>query len=155
MRRPHNPTHRSLSARPAAARPSRFRPALLAWSIAGAFAALPLALQANPTGGVAIQGQATFANQGNLLTVTTQNGAGTSHSAINWQSFSIPAGNTTNFLQPSAASTVINRVVTNTPSLIFGTLSSNGRLVLSISRASRWARARWWTPRASRPRCSA
>jgi filamentous hemagglutinin family protein len=133
MRRPHSSTTllppARCSAKPAA-RPSRFRPALLAWSIAGAFTALPLALQANPTGGVAIQGQATFASQGNLLTVTTQNGAGTSHSAINWQSFSIPAGNTTNFIQPSAASTAINRVVTNTPSLIFGTLSSNGRLVL-------------------------
>nr|WP_245213714.1 filamentous hemagglutinin N-terminal domain-containing protein [Rhodoferax sp. AJA081-3] len=67
---------------------------------------------------------------GNHMLVTTQNGAGTNHSAINWQSFSIPAGNTTHFLQPSAASTSINRVVTNTPSAIFGTLSSNGNLVL-------------------------
>jgi len=85
---------------------------------------------ANPTGGVAIVGQATMVTNGNQLVVTTQNGAGGNHSAINWQSFSIPAGSTTHFQQPSAASMVINRVVTNTPSVIFGTLSSNGNLVL-------------------------
>ena len=96
----------------------------LAWGTA-----LPGA-QANPVGGVAIHGQASFATNGNTLKVTTQNGANTSHSAINWQSFSIPTGNTTYFQQPTAASTAINRVVTNTPSLIFGTLSSNGNLVL-------------------------
>jgi filamentous hemagglutinin family protein len=85
---------------------------------------------ANPTGGVAIVGQATMVTTGNQLVVTTQNGAGTNHSAINWQSFSIPAGSATYFQQPSATSMVINRVVTNTPSVIFGTLSSNGNLVL-------------------------
>ncbi len=64
------------------------------------------------------------------MVVTTQNGAGTGHSAINWQSFSISAGSSTRFDQPNAASLSINRVVTNTPSAIFGNLSSNGRLVL-------------------------
>lgn len=50
--------------------------------------------------------------------------------AIDWQSFSIPTGSTTYFQQPSISSTAINRVVTNTPSLIFGTLGSNGNVVL-------------------------
>jgi filamentous hemagglutinin family protein len=95
-----------------------------------AVAAGPLLAQSNPTGGVAIQGQATFATSGNHLQVTTQNGAGLNHSAINWQSFSVPAGSSTYFQQPTAASTSINRVVTNTPSLIFGSLGSNGNLVL-------------------------
>ena len=95
----------------------------LAW---GAVQAL-----ANPVGGVATHGQASLsASQPNSLLVTTQNGAGTNHTAINWQSFSIPSGNTTYFQQPNAGSTVINRVVTNTPSLIFGTLGSNGHVVL-------------------------
>jgi len=85
---------------------------------------------ANPAGGVAVAGQASMATQGNKLTVTTQNAAGQSHSAINWQSFSIPKGNSTYFAQPNAASTVINRVVTNTPSQLFGTLGSNGSLLL-------------------------
>lgn len=95
----------------------------LVWSVA------PHAY-ANPEGGVAIHGQASMASNGNVLTVTTQNGAGTNHSAINWQSFSIPAGSTTQIVQPNAASLSINRVVTNTPSVLFGTLSSNGQVVL-------------------------
>jgi filamentous hemagglutinin family protein len=91
---------------------------------------MPLVAQANPAGGVPIVGQATFATTGNQLLVTTQNGAGANHSAINWQSFSIPVGSGTYFQQPTAASTSINRVVTNTPSQLFGTLGSNGNLVL-------------------------
>ena len=94
----------------------------MAWGAAPALA--------NPGGAVAIVGQATLLNQGNKLTVTTQNGAAGNYSAINWQSFSIPAGSTTFFQQPNATSTSINRVVTNTPSLLFGTLGSNGNLVL-------------------------
>ncbi len=102
----------------------------LALSIALVWGVTAPVVQANPTGAAAIVGSANLATQGNKLTVTTQNGVGLQHSAINWQSFSVPAGNTTHFQQPSAASTVINRVVTNVPTQLFGTLSSNGRLVL-------------------------
>ena len=102
----------------------------LALSIALVWGVTAPVVQANPTGAAAIVGSANLATQGNKLTVTTQNGVGLQHSAINWQSFSVPAGNTTHFQQPSAASTVINRVVTNVPSQLFGTLSSNGHLVL-------------------------
>ena len=87
--------------------------------------------RANPTGGVAVVGQATFDyTQPNHLLVTTQNGAGTNYSAINWQSFSIPSGSSTRIQQPNASSMSINRVVTNTPTTLFGTLSSNGKIVL-------------------------
>jgi filamentous hemagglutinin family protein len=104
--------------------------ALLALGVAVAWgAALPQAW-ANPTGATVIAGQATLTTTGNQLLVTTQNAAGANHSAINWQSFSIPTGSSTYFQQPTVSSTVINRVVTNTPSLIFGTLGSNGNLVL-------------------------
>ena len=103
---------------------------LLALSIAVAWSAWTPSAHANPTGGVAVAGQATMVNTGNKLQVTTQNGAGTNFSAINWQSFSIPAGSSTYFQQPSVNSTSINRVVTNTPTQLFGTLSSNGSLVL-------------------------
>jgi filamentous hemagglutinin family protein len=87
-------------------------------------------VSAQPAGGQVIQGAATFAQQGNNLVVTTQNGTGTQHSAINWQSFSVPAGSFTRFNQPGATSTSINRVVGGDPSAIFGTLSSNGKLVV-------------------------
>ena len=102
----------------------------LALGIAAAWLAGPANVLANPSGGSAIVGQASMVNQGNKLTVTTQNGALGSYSAINWQNFSIPAGSTTYFQQPSTSSTSINRVVTNNPSQIFGTLGSNGNLVL-------------------------
>jgi filamentous hemagglutinin family protein len=106
-----------------------FAPATLTLAVAAAFLGSPAA-QAQPSGAQAIHGQASLSQQGSNLRVTTQNGAGTNHSAINWQSFSVPGGSTTHFQQPTAASLSINRVVGNDPSAIFGTLSSNGRLVL-------------------------
>ncbi|MBI5659010.1 MAG: filamentous hemagglutinin N-terminal domain-containing protein [Nitrosomonadales bacterium] len=82
-------------------------------------------VQANPVGGVVSSGQASFATSGNTLTVTNTPGA-----IINWQGFSIGKGETTRFAQQSAASSVLNRVVSNNPSSILGTLSSNGRVFL-------------------------
>lgn len=103
----------------------------LSFSIFLALGAYAAHAQNLPSGGVAVHGGATFnISQPNRLTVTTTNGAGSNHSAINWNSFSIGSGNTTNFVQPSSNSLSINRVVTNTPSQLFGTLSSNGKLVL-------------------------
>ncbi len=90
----------------------------------------PQPAHANPTGGVAVVGQATVTTQGKQLTVTTQNGAGTNFSAIDWQTFSVGAGETTRIQQPNAGSLSINRVVTSAPSVLYGTLSSNGKVVL-------------------------
>jgi filamentous hemagglutinin family protein len=101
---------------------------LLALALAAGFGAS--GTHAQPSGAQAIHGSAVLTRQGNHLLVTTGNGAGTSHSAINWQSFSIPRGTSTHFAQPSASSTSINRVIGPDPSAILGTLSSNGRLVL-------------------------
>ena len=107
-----------------------FRPAGAAIAVATVFAASSGALWAQPSGAQVVHGQASFAQQGGNLVVTTRNGAGTNHSAINWQSFSVPAGSFTRFVQPNANSTSINRVLGGDPSAIFGTLSSNGKLVL-------------------------
>lgn len=122
MARQRPPSPR-VPARPA----SDFRPAGAALAVALAFVTQA---QAQPSGAQAIHGTASLSQQGNKLVVTTTNGSGTGHSAINWQSFSVPGGTTTQFIQPSAASTSINRVLGNNPSGIYGTLSSNGRLVL-------------------------
>ena len=103
---------------------------LCALAVACVWGAASLPAVANPTGAVVVHGQATQTTNGNQLTVVTQNGVGTKHSAIDWQSFSIPKGSSTYFQQPDANSTVINRVVTNTPSLLFGNLGSNGHVVL-------------------------
>ncbi|MFM9879775.1 MAG: filamentous hemagglutinin N-terminal domain-containing protein, partial [Burkholderiaceae bacterium] len=106
----------------------RIRPAALA--VAAALSLTPFVAVAQPSGAQVIHGGAQIQQNGANLVVTTTNGAGTSHSAINWQSFSIPLGSTTRFDQPSAASTSINRVITGVPSSLLGTLQSNGKLVL-------------------------
>lgn len=78
----------------------------------------------NPVNPTVVNGTATFSQAGNVLTVTNSNGA-----IIDWQKFSINAGETTHFAQTAASSTVLNRVL-NDPTAIYGTLSSNGRVWL-------------------------
>ncbi|MEQ1914606.1 MAG: filamentous hemagglutinin N-terminal domain-containing protein, partial [Sideroxydans sp.] len=80
---------------------------------------------ANPNGGAVVSGSASFNTVGNTLTVTNTPGA-----IINWQDFSINSNEITHFAQQSASSAVLNRVITNNPSVILGTLSSNGRVFL-------------------------
>ncbi len=80
---------------------------------------------ANPTGGVVASGSATFGTSGSTLTITGAHGT-----VINWQNFSIGAGETTRFNLPSNASAILNRVVTGTPSSILGALTSNGNVFL-------------------------
>ena len=63
--------------------------------------------------------------QGNSLIITNSPG-----SVINWQSFSIASQEITRFLQQSASSAVLNRVISGNPSTILGTLQSNGRVYL-------------------------
>ncbi|MBX3665459.1 MAG: filamentous hemagglutinin N-terminal domain-containing protein [Burkholderiales bacterium] len=82
-------------------------------------------VMANPTGPQVAAGSAGFQSAGSTLTVT--NAPGT---VINWQSFSIGAGELTRFQQQSALSAVLNRVTGADPSAILGTLSSNGRVFL-------------------------
>ncbi|MFZ3323211.1 MAG: filamentous hemagglutinin N-terminal domain-containing protein [Usitatibacter sp.] len=96
---------------------------LLALCVAACLAQNPAS--ANPVGGLVVAGSATINNQGNLLTVTNTPGA-----VINWQGFSIAPGETTRFVQQSASSTVLNRVVGQDPSQILGALQSNGRVYL-------------------------
>ena len=80
---------------------------------------------AAPTAPVVVNGQVGFAQQGKTLAITNTPGA-----IINWRSFSIAKDETTRFIQQSAASTVLNRVVGVDPSQILGALQSNGRVFL-------------------------
>ena len=92
------------------------------------FAALAFAVPvafANPTGAVVVNGQASFSNNGNSLIINNSPNA-----IINWQSFSIGTGELTRFNQQSAQSMVLNRVVTQNPSQILGSLQSNGQVFL-------------------------
>ena len=82
---------------------------------------LALAQAALPTGAQVVSGQASISTAGNSMTVTNSAGA-----VLNWQSFSIGAGQSVRFEQLNAQSQVLNRVVGRDPSSIFGHLSSNG-----------------------------
>ncbi|MDY0166296.1 MAG: MBG domain-containing protein, partial [Thermoguttaceae bacterium] len=89
--------------------------------------ASPAPLLANPTGGEVVAGSAAIASHGSTLDVTTH----TDRAVINWQGFSIGAGETANFIQPGAGSAVLNRVTTpDNPSAIYGQLNSNGNVFL-------------------------
>ncbi|HYC44717.1 MAG TPA: filamentous hemagglutinin N-terminal domain-containing protein [Burkholderiales bacterium] len=84
------------------------------------------AARANPVGEKVIAGSATFNRSGNALTVNQ----GTDRAIINWQGFSIGAGELTKFVQPNAASAVLNRVVSGDPSRLLGRLEANGKVFL-------------------------
>lgn len=99
-----------------------FKAKLVVAAVAACFATVA---QSNPVGPAIVNGTASFAQQGSTLTITNSNGA-----IINWQGFSINANETTRFIQPSASSTVLNRVVTQDPSTLLGSLQSNGRVFL-------------------------
>lgn len=112
--------------------PRRHRLSPLAQAVAMAgLLATPLWLQAQtaarglPSGLQVVQGQASVATQGTQMTVKNSAGA-----ILNWQSFSIGAANGVHFEQAGASSKVLNRVVGNDPSAIFGSLTSNGQVWL-------------------------
>jgi filamentous hemagglutinin family protein len=105
----------------------RLTPVALAWALCLAVPAgmSGASAQALPSGAATVQGQASITTQGNRMTVTSS-----SNAILNWQSFSIGAGQSVRFDQPTSSSQVLNRVLGNDPSHIFGQLSSNGRVWL-------------------------
>ena len=84
-------------------------------------------VSANPLGGAVQSGSATINNPSTGLLTVNQS---TDKVIINWQTFSIGAGEVTKFIQPSATSIALNRVVTANPSLLLGSLQSNGQIFL-------------------------
>ena len=69
-----------------------------------------------PTGMNVQSGQATSSVNGNAMTVNQA----TNKAIIDWQTFSIGANNSVQFVQPSSSSVALNRVVGNDVSNIFG-----------------------------------
>jgi filamentous hemagglutinin family protein len=79
-----------------------------------------------PQGATVTGGQGSISQSGSQMTINQ-----TSQTfSVDWQSFSIAAGNSVRFVQPSATSSALNRVTGGDPSEIFGSLSSNGRVFL-------------------------
>lgn len=85
----------------------------------------PLHAVAGPNSPQVVSGSATFQQDGENWTITTSDKA-----AINWQDFSVAQGATVKFIQPSASSIVVNRVIGSNASTIAGLLTANGQLVL-------------------------
>ena len=88
--------------------------------------ALPGAVFANPKGATVAAGSVTIERTATRVDVHQA----TDRAIIDWRSFSIAPGETTQFHQPSAASMALNRVTGADPSHIFGSLIANGRVIL-------------------------
>lgn len=86
----------------------------------------PIVVLAAPSGGVVTAGSASISSSG----VTTTINQASNKAAINWQSFGIASGETVRFVQPSASSIALNRVIGSDASAIYGTLSANGQVFL-------------------------
>jgi filamentous hemagglutinin family protein len=97
-----------------------------------AFALAPLAFaaaisaQGLPTGGQVVAGRGSIATNGAGLVVTQQS----QRMIADWASFSIDAGRSVRFVQPSSSSVALNRVTGGDASRIFGNLAANGHVYL-------------------------
>ena len=102
-----------------------FNKKLLLNAAAISLIASPAAL-ANPLGGAVTTGSASIATSANKTNVTQKS----EDVVIDWSSFNIGSGQTTQFLQPNAQAIAVNRVGGANVSQILGTLDANGRVVL-------------------------
>ncbi len=82
---------------------------------------------ADPAGGQVVAGQATISSPASGVVNINQT---SSRAIINWNSFSIAPGEVTTFIQPSANAAALNRVISDNPSLIYGSLQANGHVYL-------------------------
>ncbi|MCP5538567.1 MAG: filamentous hemagglutinin N-terminal domain-containing protein [Akkermansiaceae bacterium] len=97
----------------------------LAWLLCAAL--IPgLSLRANPLGEAVRHGDVQFERLDGQLRVLQH----TDKAIIDWESFSIGAGELTEFLQPGARSAALNRVRGASASQIDGALRANGRVYL-------------------------
>jgi filamentous hemagglutinin family protein len=102
---------------------ARFTLQALAVSVMLVFGANALA---QPAGGVVAAGAATISTGATNTTINQS----TQNAIINWQSFSIAAGQSVQFIQPNSSSVTLNRVLGSDPSSILGSLSANGKVFL-------------------------
>jgi filamentous hemagglutinin family protein len=84
------------------------------------------ATNALPTAGQLVLGAASMSQTASQMTIHQ----GTQRAAINWQSFNIGAQAKVQVVQPNAQAVLLNRVVGQSPSQIFGQLQANGHVIL-------------------------
>lgn len=81
---------------------------------------------ANPSGAQVIGGHVSIDNSVTGVTTITNS----PNAIINWKNFNITPDETTHFIQENSQSAVLNRIISNQPSGIFGQLVSNGQVFL-------------------------
>ena len=81
---------------------------------------------AGPVGGDIVSGVGAI-HQSGLTTTIQQN---SSSLAINWNSFNLDQNDIVNFIQPSASSIALNRILSNNGSQIHGQINANGHVIL-------------------------
>src|SRR5271155_3963854 len=97
---------------------------LVSFVSAFALALAPVAVSANPLNGQVVGGVASIAGQGTPNVVVDQT---TNRAIVNWGSFNIAPGETTQFDQPNASSVILNRVTGSAgASEIDGMIKANG-----------------------------
>ncbi len=79
-----------------------------------------------PTGGSVAAGSGSIAVNGNTMTINQA----TPKLVTNWQSFSVGAGKTVEFVQPSSSAVALNRVLGADVSTIQGAIRANGQVFL-------------------------
>lgn len=100
--------------------------ALLASVLLSSSALAQVNVDALPTNGSVVAGQANISVNGSEMTVNQAS----SRAAINWQNFNIGSNATVQFNQPDASSVMLNRVVGTETSVIDGALRANGQVWL-------------------------
>src|ERR1700704_1140530 len=88
----------------------------------------PMPGAAGPDGAVVVGGTANVQGQGTASVIVNQT---TDKALINWNTFNIGTNESALFNQPSSSSVILNRVTGGLgPSLIDGTLTPNGRVMV-------------------------
>ena len=82
--------------------------------------------QANPSGGVVTVGSGSIDQTANTTTIHQ----GSQNLSLNWNSFNIGAKDIVNYIQPSAASIAVNRIIDTNATQILGQLNANGQVYL-------------------------
>lgn len=101
--------------------------ACLSFGIANAQSVRPsIASNALPLGASVNTGAVFISSSGAQMAITQVS----DKASINWNNFNIGSGASVNVAQPSSNSVLLNRVVGQDPSQIFGKLSANGQVIL-------------------------
>lgn len=107
-------------------RKSRFSCAALVAALIPSVSLVTVPVSANPAGATIVNGGIDIQGLGTSMVNINQS---TQSAIINWQDFSINAGETTHFNQV-AGGIVLNRVIGGNPSAIYGTLSATGTVMV-------------------------